>query len=55
VFYFDGTDLSYEAEDRVIRRVAAACADLPITIEVKDQARVHLWYRRRLRARLPET
>jgi uncharacterized protein len=47
VFYFDGSDLSYEAEDRVIRRVAAAFADLDATIEVKNQARVHLWYRQR--------
>jgi uncharacterized protein len=47
VFYFDDADLSYEAEDRVIRRVASAFADLPVTIEVKNQARVHLWYRQR--------
>jgi uncharacterized protein len=47
VFYFDDTDLSYEAEDRVIKQVTAAFADLPITIEVKNQARVHLWYRQR--------
>ena len=47
VFYFDGTDLSYEAEDRVIKQVAAACADLDARIEVKNQARVHLWYRQR--------
>jgi uncharacterized protein len=47
VFYFDDTDLSYEAEDRVIKRVNAAFADLGATIEVKNQARVHLWYRQR--------
>jgi uncharacterized protein len=47
VFYFDDTDLSYEAEDRVIKRVTAAFADLDGTIEVKNQARVHLWYRQR--------
>ncbi|MBT0566363.1 nucleotidyltransferase family protein [Williamsia sp. CHRR-6] len=44
VFYFDAADLSYAAEDRVIARVQRACADLPITIEVRNQARVHLWY-----------
>lgn len=47
VFYFDETDLSYDAEDRIIRRVAAATADLGVTVEVKNQARVHLWYRQR--------
>lgn len=43
VFYFD-TDTSWDAEDRVIQRVAAVCADLPIAIQVRNQARVPLWY-----------
>lgn len=47
VFYFDDTDLGWEAEDAVIRRVAAACADLGVTVEVRNQARVHLWYAQR--------
>jgi uncharacterized protein len=47
VFYFDGNDLTYEAEDRLIKRIAAACADLGVTIELRNQARVHLWYRAR--------
>lgn len=44
VFYFDDSDLSWEAEDRVVRKVAAAAADLTISIDVKNQARVHQWY-----------
>ncbi|QIL78519.1 nucleotidyltransferase family protein [Diaphorobacter sp. HDW4A] len=44
IFYFDDSDLSYEAEDRVIREVGTACADLDVKIEVRNQARVHLWY-----------
>ncbi len=47
VFYHDSTDISWDAEDTVIRRVVAACADLGVTVEVKNQARVHLWYRAR--------
>ncbi|HLN47944.1 MAG TPA: nucleotidyltransferase family protein [Steroidobacteraceae bacterium] len=47
VFYFDDSDLSFEAEDRQIRRLAAAFADLDVTIELRNQARVHLWYRQR--------
>ena len=47
VFYFDADDLSYEAEDRVIQRVRGACRDLNIVVDVKNQARVHLWYRAR--------
>ena len=45
IFYFDDSDLSWEAEDAVIRRVAAL--DLGILIEPRNQARVHLWYESR--------
>ncbi|MFC7552299.1 nucleotidyltransferase family protein [Pseudoroseomonas wenyumeiae] len=44
IFYFDGADLSWEAEDRVIRCAEALFADLGIMVEVRNQARVHLWY-----------
>jgi hypothetical protein len=43
IFYFD-PDTSYAAEDAVIGRVQNACGDIPATIEVRNQARVHLWY-----------
>lgn len=43
VIYFD-PDTSYEAEDRVIRRMDAACRPLGLAVEVRNQARVHLWY-----------
>ncbi len=54
VFYFDAADLSWEAEDRVIRAVQALTADLGVTVEVKNQARVHLWYRDRFQADYPQ-
>ena len=44
VFYFDDADLSYEAEDKEIKRANELVKDLPITLELKNQARVHLWY-----------
>lgn len=47
VFYFGPDDLSYEAEDREIKRLSAVFADLDATIELKNQARVHIWYRQR--------
>jgi uncharacterized protein len=47
VFYYDPTDLSYEAEDGAIQRLKSAFADLDGVIELKNQARVHLWYRQR--------
>ena len=43
IFYFD-PDTSWEAEDRIIRRAAALFADLGAPVELKNQARVHLWY-----------
>jgi hypothetical protein len=43
--YFDASDLSYEAEDAVIRQVKAAFDEpLRSTVEVRNQARVHLWF-----------
>jgi hypothetical protein len=43
--YFDPADTSYEAEDVVIRRVAAAFEPpLREMVEVRNQARVHLWF-----------
>ncbi len=45
VGYFDPSDISYEAEDVVIRRVAAAFVPpLREMVEVRNQARVHLWF-----------
>lgn len=44
LFYFDESDLSYEAEDGVIAAVAPVFAELPLPVEVRNQARVHLWY-----------
>ena len=43
VFYFD-PDTSWEAEDAVIRTLHARLAHLGARIEVRNQARVHLWY-----------
>jgi len=43
--YFDAADISYEAEDVVIRRVAAAFEPpLRELVEVRNQARVHVWF-----------
>jgi hypothetical protein len=53
VFYFDDSDLSWDAEDAVIRRVQEAVADLGATVEVKNQARVHLWYEARFKSPCP--
>lgn len=44
IFYFDSRDLSYEAEDVVVQRATTVFADLDSTIEIRNEARVHLWY-----------
>ena len=43
--YFDASNLSYDAEDGVISRVKAAF-DQPLRsmVQVRNQARVHLWF-----------
>jgi hypothetical protein len=43
VFYFD-PDTSWEAEDAVIRKLAARLEKLGAAVETRNQARVHLWY-----------
>ena len=43
VFYFD-PDTSWEAEDAVIRKLHGALGELNVTVETRNQARVHLWY-----------
>ncbi len=43
VFYYDAGDLSYKAEDMVLQRTAALFADLEARVEIRNEARVHLW------------
>jgi hypothetical protein len=45
VAYHDASDISYEAEDVVIRRGGRAFEPpLREMVEVRNQARVHLWF-----------
>ncbi|HEY0647560.1 nucleotidyltransferase family protein [Phenylobacterium sp.] len=45
VGYFDDSDISYDAEDVVIKGVAAAFEPpLREMVEVRNQARVHVWF-----------
>lgn len=43
LFYFD-PDLSWAAEDRVIQEVTARFSNLPLPVQARNQARVHLWF-----------
>lgn len=42
--YFDAEDPSYAAEDEYIRRARSMFRDLPAPLEIRNEARVHLWY-----------
>ncbi len=53
LIYFDAGDPSWEAEDAVIRQVAAATADCVGPVETRNQARVHLWFPQRFRCAYP--
>lgn len=42
--YYDANDTSYEAEDRFVQKSKEIFSDIPILVEIRNQARVHLWY-----------
>jgi uncharacterized protein len=42
--YFD-TDTSFEAQDRYIQQGKELFAELPVEVELTNEARVHLWYK----------
>jgi hypothetical protein len=52
VFYFD-PDTSWDAENDVIQRAKHLFADVDAAIEVRNQARVHLWYEAKFGAPYP--
>lgn len=43
VFYFD-SDLSWEAENRAINDFRACADHAGVRVEIRNQARVHIWY-----------
>jgi len=45
--YYDGSDLSYEAENAAIERITCAIGSCALRLDIKNQARVHLWYKER--------
>jgi hypothetical protein len=45
--YFDDSDLSWDAEDAVITAGRTVFAGLAAPVQIRNQARVHLWYERK--------
>jgi hypothetical protein len=52
VFYFD-LDISWQAEDAVIRQLQGRLASLGVRLEVRNQARVHLCIRKSMDCPIP--
>jgi hypothetical protein len=52
LIYFD-TDLSWEAEDAVLRRAAPVLSACVGPVEIRNQARVHLWFEGRFGSPYP--
>ncbi len=45
--YYDARDLSFKGEDDFIQKAKALFHDIPVPVEVRNEARVHLWYPQR--------
>ncbi|GHV10218.1 hypothetical protein FACS189485_23220 [Spirochaetia bacterium] len=43
--YYDNSDLSFEAEKSIIESINKQFVQYPIKLDIKNQARVHLWYK----------
>lgn len=54
VGYFDAGDLGFEAEDCVIQRASLVFARSAVPVELRNQARVHLWAREKLGIDYPQ-
>jgi hypothetical protein len=53
IFYFD-SDLSWEAENEVIKSAKHLFKNLEVNVEINNQARVHLWYSQRFGGIYPQ-
>ena len=47
IAYFDAADLTADGEHAVQQRTVELLGDLGVTLDVRNQARVHLWYEER--------
>ncbi|MGB0410690.1 MAG: nucleotidyltransferase family protein [Pikeienuella sp.] len=47
IVYHDAADLSESGEAEQAARIGTMFADLPVRLDVKNEARVHLWYEAR--------
>ncbi|MFL0196258.1 nucleotidyltransferase family protein [Clostridium sp. WILCCON 0269] len=43
--YFDDINLDFQSENRIISQMKELYSDLEIEVDIKNQARIHLWYK----------
>jgi len=53
LIYFDTDDLSEEAEENQAQQARILFANLPVRLDVKNEARVHLWYESKFGKAIP--
>jgi len=44
--YYDAGDTSYEAQDAFVQRGKKLFRDIPVPVEIVNEARVYLWYKK---------
>lgn len=54
LIYHDSTDTSYAGEDTIIQRGTTLFSDIPVEVEIRNQARVHLWYEKKYGVKCPK-
>ena len=52
IVYYDGNNITQEAENRAANRVRNLFPEVKHKIDVKNQARVHIWYRDKFGSRI---
>jgi hypothetical protein len=53
LIYFDTGDLSDDAEENQAQQARTLFAYLPVRLDVKNEARIHLWYERKFGKNIP--
>ncbi|ETT47314.1 MULTISPECIES: nucleotidyltransferase family protein [unclassified Paenibacillus] len=53
IIYYDAADLSYAAEDKVVAKGRELFDGVPLPVDLKNQARVHLWYPQKFGVEIP--
>jgi len=53
IIYFDGSDLSSEAENEIIHKINGFYSGIGYKLDINNEARVHLWYEKEFGFKIP--